>query len=428
MQGLTVTCARCHDHKYDPIPTKDYYSLYGVFASSREPDELPILEPIARGPALEAFEKELKRLEEEKAKFERDNEAMKKDRPREFKEKIKPFDNRIKQLHARHAGAPPRGMVMIDLPNPMQPRVLVRGNPGNPGPEVPRQFVEVLAGPERKPFTQGSGRLELARAIASENNPLTARVFVNRVWGHLFGEGLVRTPSDFGLRSEPPSHPELLDYLAARFMAEGWSVKSLIRLIVLSSTYQQSSDGSAEGLRRDPDNFLLWKMNRRRLDFEALRDSLLMVSGDLDPAFGGQALDLAKQPFSKRRTVYGFIDRQNLPPMFRTFDFANPDTHSPQRHETVVPQQALFLMNSPFVLERTGRLVARLDAEGASDPAGRVQRLHRLLFGREASAAETRRGLEYVAALAKENKSARLSPWEQYAQVLLLTNEFVFVD
>lgn len=428
MQGLTVTCARCHDHKFDPIPTKDYYSLYGVFASSQEPDDLPILEPISRGPALDAFEKELQRLTEEKAKFERENEAMKKDKPREFKEKIKPFDNKIKQLHAKHPGAPPRGMVLIDLPQPVQPRVFVRGNAGNPGPEVPRQFLGLLTGTERRPFTKGSGRLELAQAIVSKDNPLTARVFVNRVWGHLFGEGLVLTPSDFGLRSEPPSHPELLDHLASEFVADGWSVKNLIRRIVLSSTYRQSSDGAAAGLQRDPENRLLWKMNRRRLDFEALRDSLLAVSGDLDPTLGGQAIDLAKQPFSKRRTVYGFIDRQNLPPMFRTFDFANPDTHSPQRHETVVPQQALFLMNSPFVLERARRLTARLETAGVTEPAARVQHLHRLLFGREATPAETQQGLAYVQAVEADGKSTKLAAWEQYAQVLLLTNEFVFVD
>ena len=425
MLGLTVTCARCHDHKYDPIPTRDYYSLYGVFASSREPDELPLLEPFTRGPGYEEFQKELARLEEEKARFERENEQMRKERPREFREKIKPFDNKIKRLHATHPAAPPRGMVLVDLPQPVTPRVFVRGNARNPGPEVPRQFLGVLAGEKREPFQHGSGRLELARAIASPDNPLTARVLVNRVWLHHFGAGLVRTPSDFGLRSEPPSHPELLDWLAARFVADGWSIKKLHRLIMLSSTYRQASDGNPAYARTDPDNLLLGRMNRRRLDFEALRDSLLFVAGQLDPTMGGQAVDLVKPPLSRRRTVYGFIDRQNLPGMYRTFDFASPDTHSPQRYVTTVPQQALFLMNSPFVLEQARALVARPDVQARTDPAERIGHLYRLLFGRPATPDEVAAARGFLASAADQ---AGLTPWEKYAQVLLLTNEFAFVD
>jgi hypothetical protein len=421
--GLTVTCARCHDHKYDPIPTADYYSLYGVFASSREPEELPLLDTNPGGPDYEAFSRELKRLEEEKAKFERDNEQMEKERPREFKEKIKPFDNRIKQLHARHPGAPGRGMVMVDRSSPPQPRVFLRGNPANPGPEVPRQFLAILEGGDRQPFQHGSGRLELAQAIASKDNPLTARVMVNRIWLHLFGQGLVRTPSDFGTRSDPPSHPELLDYLAWRFMEDGWSVKKLMRLIVLSSVYQQSS--VAEGATGDPENLLLSRMTRRRLDFEALRDSLLFISGHLDSNVHGRSVDLGKAPYSRRRTMYGFIDRQNLPGMFRTFDFAGPDTHSPQRHSTTVPQQALFLMNHPFVVEQVKKLVARPEVAAAAPGDGKVQALHRLIFGRQATADDLALARDF---LAKAEPSEKLSPWEQYAQVLLLSNEFVFVD
>ena len=175
--------------------------------------------------------------------------------------------------------------------------------------------------------------------IGSPENPLTARVLVNRVWLHHFGEGLVRTPSDFGLRSEPPTHPELLDYLAARFIADGWSLKKLHRTIMLSSTYQQSSNGSGAGQKSDPENRLVWKMNRRRLDFEATRDALLAAGGDMDLKVGGPSIDVLAQPFSRRRSVYGYIDRQNLPGLFRTFDLATPDTTSPMRHTTTVPQQ-----------------------------------------------------------------------------------------
>ena len=299
MMGLTVTCARCHNHKFDPIPTEDYYSLYGVLASCVE-KQVPLAPQ-----------------------------------------------------------SPEQAMVLEDAPTPETPHVFVRGNPGNLGATVPRQFLALLSGPDRKPFEQGSGRLELAQRIASPANPLTARVLVNRVWLHHFGEGLVRTPSDFGLRSEAPTHPELLDWLAARFVADGWSLKKLHKTIMLSSAYQQSSDGSAEGTKSDPENRLVWKMNRRRLDFEATRDALLAAGGDMDLKIGGPSIDLLAQPFSRRRSMYGYIDRQNLPGLFRTFDLATPDATSPMRHTTTVPQQALYLMNSPFVVEQAQRFVKR---------------------------------------------------------------------
>src|SRR5204862_5826437 len=183
-----------------------------------------------------------------------------------------------------------------------------------PGPEVPRRFLEVLSEPDRPPFTNGSGRLELARAIASRDNPLTARVYVNRVWLHHFGEGLVSTPGDFGVRTEPPLHRALLDYLAATFLENGWSTKYLHRLIVLSATYQQSSDAPPASVKADPDNRLVARMNRQRLDFEAMRDTVLALGGRLDLTLGGIPVELHTEPFATRRTIYGLIDRQNLPP------------------------------------------------------------------------------------------------------------------
>jgi hypothetical protein len=279
-------------------------------------------------------------------------------------------------------------MALRDAERPYHPRVFIRGNPSNPGPEVPRQFLEVLAGERRKPFEHGSGRLELARAIANRDNPLTARVLVNRVWLRLFGSGLVRTPSDFGLRSEPPSHPELLDYLAARFMQEGWSVKRLIGQIMLSSVYQQSSDTSLKNARLDPANQWLGRMSRRRLDFEALRDSLLAVTGQLDRTAGGHSVEITTEPFSKRRTVYGFVERQNLPGLFRTFDFASPDASSPQRFATTVPQQALYLMNNAFVVEQARGLVRRPDFPGGAPIEERVGFLYARTLQRNPSKAE----------------------------------------
>ncbi len=364
--ALTVTCARCHDHKYDPIPSADYYSLYGVLASSVEPAE------------------------------------------------------------------PADVMTLADAPQPVAPHVFVRGNPGNQGPEVPRQFLSVLSGDHRQPFHDGSGRLELAKAIASGDNPLTARVIVNRIWMYYFENPLVDTPSDFGLRSDPPTHPALLDYLAATLVEENWSLKSIQRLILTSATYRQSSVETAAGRTADPENRLLWRMNRKRLDFEALRDALLAASGQLDRSLGGPSVEITAQPWSVRRTLYGRIDRQNLPNLFRTFDFASPDTHSPRRFTTTVPQQALYLMNSPFVNEQTRRLAGRRELAEASAPADKIARLYEIVLARRPTDAESQLGLAFLDAegqsASAESPAEQLSPWERYVQVVLLSNEFIFID
>ncbi len=356
MMGLTVTCARCHDHKYDPIPSADYYSLYGVFASTHEP--------------------------------ERDKSTVR----------------------------------LADLPNPFNPYVFVRGQQHNHGDRVPRQFLAALA-PDRQPFKDGSGRRELAEAIASANNPLTARVFVNRVWGHLFGRHLVDTPSDFGVRSDPPDNPELLDYLAGSLIDHDWSLKKLIREMMLSSVYQQSSQGKP--LPADSENRLLSRMNRRRLDFEAQRDSLLAASGQLDRTIGGPSVDITKTPFPTRRTVYAYIDRQNLPGVFRAFDLANPDTHTPQRFQTTVPQQGLFLLNNTFVLERAAALASR--TQSIADSNERIRELFRLAYLREPTAVELAGSLSFVAS-PPDNDSKTFDVWARFAHVLLLANEFAFID
>ena len=347
--ALTVGCARCHDHKYDPIPAADYYSLYGVFRSSREP-----------------------KVDE------------------------------VKALMA---------MTLAEEDQPFDPYVFLRGQQGHRGPQVPRQFLAVVAGPERKPFANRSGRLELAQAIVSPTNPLTARVIVNRVWSHHFASPLVKTPSDFGLRADPPTHPELLDWLSAELIAHGWSLKRLHREIMVSSVYRQASAKSP-----DPENRRLSHMNRQRLDWESLRDSLLFASGRLDRSLGGPASDILKAPFSGRRTIYGFIDRQNLPLTFRNFDFASPDTHTPSRFVTSVPQQTLFLRNSPFLVELSRAFAGR---------TRQLESLFRLAYGREPTAEEIQLADQFLADAAGESS---LTPWEQLAQVLLLSNEFQFVD
>jgi hypothetical protein len=423
--GLTVGCARCHDHKFDPIPQADYYSLYGVFASSIEPRDLPsIMEP-GSSPAYTAFEKELAALKQDADHYEQEHRQELLSGNRAARDGLRKLRKKIDRLRVTHPGAPPSAMVLVDAPQPVQPHILLRGNPRNPGKAVPRQFLACLSGTERRPFTQGSGRLELAEAIATSANPLTARVLVNRVWLHHFGQGLVRTPSDFGLRGDPPTQPELLDYLAATFVEQGWSIKKLHRLILLSNTYRQSTAGDPRGERIDPDNRLLGRRDRTRLDFEALRDALLAAGGRLDLRVGGKPVDLVGAPFSARRSVYGFIDRQNLPGLFRAFDFASPDATRPQRHETTVPQQALFLMNSPFVVEQAKRLAARPDVTAHADAADCIDYLYRLLYARPAEPDEVDRGLRFLAAA---QGGGSLSPWEKYAQVLLLANEFAFVD
>jgi hypothetical protein len=302
-------------------------------------------------------------------------------------------------------------LTLVDRPIAAEPRVFRRGNSVDKGDDVPRQFLSLLAGTERKAFEHGSGRRELADAIIDPENPLTARVIVNRVWAHHFGQGLVPTPSDFGLRADRPSHPELLDWLASRFVAEGWSLKKLHRWIVLSSTFRQSSSGPkdpklrARAIKEDPANRLLWRMNQRRMTFEQFRDAMLVATGELDRTIGGKPVDLFKDVATKRRTVYGIVDRQFFPSTLRMFDFANPDLHVPRRSETTVPQQALFFMNHPLVLRQV-RSLAKF-SESKATPEQRVQALFEKAYQRRPTSAELEESLALVRATAQAKTSAR---------------------
>ncbi len=310
-------------------------------------------------------------------------------------------------------GSPARAPVLEDAEKPKDSNVFIKGNPGNRGPVVPRHFFSILSGDNPLPFKDGSGRLELARDIASKDNPLTARVMVNRVWLYHFGEGLVRTPDDFGTRGDTPSHPELLDYLASRFMDEGWSIKKLHRLIMLSSVYQQSSDENPHYEQIDPENRWLWRMNRRRLDFEALRDTILAIGGDLDMTVGGKPVKLDSEPYSLRRTVYGYVDRRNLPNMYQAFDFANPDLTTGKRESTVVPQQALFMMNSPLVVEQARNVVRRADFKTQAGATAHVDMLYKLIYQRSPSEIEMKLALDYLQSdAAAEWQTNAQSAWE----------------
>jgi hypothetical protein len=343
------------------------------------------------------------------------------DRPSQAK--LQELRNAVQQWLTTGPGAPPRALSVEDASTPFEARIFVRGNPNNLGKPAPRRFLAVLAGSAPTPFQHGSGRLELARAIASRDNPLTARALVNRVWMHHFGNPLVATPGDFGLRSHPPTHPELLDHLATKLMEDGWSIKALHRRIMLSSSYQQRSDDRAEARAIDPGNALYWRMNRRRLDFESTRDALLAVSGLLESTIGGPPMPGLTTAGANRRTIYGFIDRLNLPGLFRTFDFPDPTTTSPRRDQTTVAPQALFLMNHPFVISAARGLVARPELASEDDLDHKLDRLYRMIYGRQPGDADRALAREFLA-----GSNGGANRWWSFAQALLMANEFVFID
>ncbi|MDQ3622531.1 MAG: DUF1549 and DUF1553 domain-containing protein, partial [Verrucomicrobiota bacterium] len=661
-QALTVSCARCHDHAFDPIPTADYYSLHGIFASTIEPREKPALNVRTEDPQFLDFERKLAELEQKNreayysflekflgefrkkagpyllaARADRGKEtpqqiaarnaisrehkldqdflrtlrirsdhavlgpfarfaALKpeqfaatssevlaqivanadkrrrsndlvaaafkeltappasieevaavyaklfagiEDRARAFfaasrtatGESVEGFEpalaeliqtpytvepaskidsenlsltlerspirnakgagfyfDQINTLKLTHPGAPARAMVVADSPAPKNSPIFIRGEAQSRGPVAPRQYLEIVCGKDRTPFANGSGRLELAQAIASKENPLTARVMINRIWLHHFGEAMVRTPDDLGVQSEKPSHPELLDYLAWHFMEQGWSMKKLHKAILLSRVYQLSSQTNAKFEAMDPENRLLWRANIRRLDFEAMRDSLLVISGKLDRTLGGKPVNLTDEPYSYRRSVYGYIDRGALPELMAQFDFSDPEMTNTKRTTTIVPQQALFFMNSPMCVDVARKAVARPDFTAAPDDASRVRMLYGFLFQRAprpeeihfaeefigtierssnqvAQSAEgkgeillaslddkaTRREAKLAQETARKPKPAKpqnkrggtrgairnegeyverkaLGAWEQYAQALLFTNEMAYVN
>ena len=563
--GLTVACARCHDHKYDPIPTKDYYSLYAILSNIREPEDRPLLgESGALSPKQEVYQQRLEHIWKEYQDYRkrrnaemvaffktqtaeylaaaRDCEGLgnteieelvrdrqlnqhvlerwrqylskskasgepvfrlwhaaaaipaaqfeakwpavhaaakapgpleaelstakvanlrdlanvyaaaltKCDRPERLddpeREELRavlrgpasPADVPLKEFEliytegdsnntrairvrynamlaqAAYDGAAPRAMAVEDVPSPVPAHVFIRGNPNNPGASTVPRFLTCLGGGDDKAFHNGSGRLELAQAILDPENPLTARVMVNRVWMHHFGFGLVRTPSDFGFRGDPPTHPELLDYLAVKFVESGWSLKQLHRLIMSSATYRQASADNEAARKLDPENHLLWRMNRQRLEIECVRDSMLAAAGRLDLTVGGVPFPLTAEPSTPRRTVYGFIERGRVPAMLSAFDFASPDQHAPLRYVTTVPQQALFFLNSPFIAEQANALARRPEITGVANPSERIDRLYHIVFGRAPEKRELEAGLKFIAQSADTGGDAAAASVWQY--------------
>jgi hypothetical protein len=319
--------------------------------------------------------------------------------PQQIAYKIQNLMSAVTQVEMTHPGAPKRAMVVQDAPVAKNSQVYIRGEAGNKGEVAPRRFLEILSPANRPEFKDGSGRLELAQAIASKTNPLTARVMMNRIWLHHFGEGIVPTPDDFGTMSGAPSHPELLDYLANRFMQRGWSVKAMHKEIMMSAVYQQVTETNEAYAKADPENTLLWHYPMRRLELEPLRDSLLYIAGELDLKVGGQPVNILSEPYSMRRSVYGYIDRRELPEMMNYFDFANPSMSTGKRHETTVPQQALFMMNSPLVVDVARKLLNRPEMSLAKTDAQRVHALYWMVYQRPPKPTEIELGLKFVQAM-----------------------------
>ena len=631
--GLTVSCARCHDHKFDPIPIADYYSLHGVFASTEETYQKPVLKNHASPADIADYEAKLTELERRNRehyydllqsfveRFAREAEArvrlhalvvhpgfqsaeafdlkermgivhfpqldlqitrdithpvwgplnrlasIERDTPGKFKEngpellkkaqadaRLNPLIARaleqvkgvsmdeicdayvqvfqqalpafsallqasredkpaplepplaevaasiwpmpriseirtteqlmavyqrlaltggdvddfqflsINELRLTHPGAPACAMICRDIAAPRDSRVFIRGDEHKLGDSAPRQFLECLSAGTREPFRDGSGRLQLAREIANKTNPLTARVAVNRAWMHHFGEGFVRTPDDLGNMSEKPSHPELLDTLAVWFMENGWSLKKLHKLILLSAAYQQSANpsdnhASVHATVTDADNRLLWRANLRRLDFESIRDSLLLLTGKLDHTIGGKPANITDEPFSHRRSIYGYVDRLFLSDLPTQFDFADPMLPTSRRISTIVPQQALYFMNNPLTVDVARSVVTRPDVALAKNDSEKITALYRILFQRAPSADEARYAAAFLARTVKlpapklkvvatkspkltglaakaamlQNEGERierrpLSPWELLVQAMICANEFVYVN
>ena len=433
--GLTVSCARCHDHKFDPIPTIDYYALSGIFQSTRTyfgtvnvivnrrgtkllelpvPDATPM--KILTTRELEAIKSRLANSEDEMAEL-LANRRSRQQGQNNNQQQLNRLRTTVAQLRARLNGHDANGvaktlaMGVQDYANPVDPTVLVRGEIDKPAQTVSRGFLQVLHHPE-VPMSlprESSGRLELARWLTSEENPLTARVMVNRIWQKLFGKGIVTSSNNFGTTGQAPTHPGLLDHLAVHFMKEGWSTKGMIRELVNSRSYRMSSTYSKAAYTKDPDNALHWRSTPRRLDAEALRDAMLVASGDLDlerprGSMVVQVGDVGIGPrvnaavFNrpvKYRSVYLPIVRDGLPESLALFDPADPNLVTGDRESTNVPGQALYMMNNPFVVGQ-GVVMARRLIEEAETSGERLTLAFQLTYGRLPSSSEIEQAKSFL--------------------------------
>jgi hypothetical protein len=446
--GLTLGCARCHNHKFDPISQQDYYALAGIFYSTHilanvgaKGDHSVIQRmPLAPPEYLQKREAQARQMQELDGQVARQSASLiaglASPQPSPLRvglvarsAELAKAEEQREALRNEMLPAPPLtlGAQEGGTPGSLFPAIQdvpihIRGSYTRPGAVVPRRLPAFFVGTDQPPITHGSGRLEVARWVAARDNPLTARVLVNRVWQHHFGEGIVRTPNNFGKLGEPPTHPALLDWLAARCVADGWSVKALHRRIMLSAAYQQASVVSAEALHKDPDNRWFGRQNARRLEAEAIRDAMLAAAGRLDRALGGPAaLDLDRP----RRSLYVQTTRWDRTNFSTLFDAANPDQPVEKRTVSTVAPQALFLLNHEFVVGQAKRLAERLRQEVPADEGARIDRAYRLLFGRPVRPEEAEIGRAFLERAARRGSEAA---WIDYVHVLLCSDEFVYVD
>ncbi len=447
--GLNLRCARCHDHKFDPVSTQDYYGLYGLFESTEFPwpggEELqsksigrqkfvPLVpESEVEGP-LRAWREKAQALRAEIEKTEKEPAG----KPRD--EKLSALKNELKLLERRGLPAEVPAAYAVREGTPRNSPVQLRGEPDKPGPVAPRRAPRCLAGDAPLDLPpRSSGRREFAEWLTRPDDALFARVMVNRIWQHHFGKGLVATPNNFGARGEPPTHPELLDYLAACFVESGWSIKAVHRLILSSAAYQLSSADQAEARQIDPGNRLCWRFDRRRLEAEPIRDAMLSVAGALDLRPGGAQPFPAPEkwtwtqhnPFkeiypSSHRSVYLMTPRFQRHPFLALFDGPDTNSSTESRRTSIVPQQALYALNNPFVDEQARRFGRRICA-ASSDDQNRIRYACACAWSRTPDAGEERKFLAFVEA-ARAAAADPLEPWVSLARVLLASNEFFYVD
>jgi hypothetical protein len=452
-QGLSLSCARCHDHKFDPVSTRDYYALYGIFSSTvfphpgsegkSRPEKLVPLVPKSeverlekeRATQLAAVDGEIKIAAEAKAAAEKEPESAERKGKIDAAAKAESDAKKRKKEIAEKTLYPLA--YAVSEGKPANTRLQVRGDPKRLGDEVPRGFLQVLGEATLPADCKSSGRLELANWIADPGNPLTARVMVNRIWQQPFGRGIVATPNDFGTRGHAPNNPQLLDFLAERFVASGWSIKAMHRLILLSHTWQQSTAGDVSA---DPHNDLWTRAERRRLDAEAIRDALYFVGGDLDLAPGGEhpfppvhtwGFTQHNQFFAlydtPKRAVYQMQQRLRKHPFFALFDGADTNSSTATRPPSTTPLQALFAMNDPFLHERANRLAARV-LNDASDDRHRLEQVFLRLYARRPEPEEAALFSAHLSTLSQKKKLPPPQAWASVCRVLLGANEFLYLD
>lgn len=459
--GATINCARCHNHKFDPITTEDYYGIYGIFHSTRYPwpgieleqkqrDLVPLVAADEAQRLLAEHKRKQDELNAEVKRLEKERDAAKDDARKALDKQI----NQAKQHASKHASVVPfeQAYAVAEAKQIEDVAVQQKGDPAKQGEMVSRHFLTVLGGQPLPENDKTSGRLQLANWIADPKNPLTARVMVNRLWLYHFGKGLVATPNDFGRQGKPPTHPELLDYLATQFIASGWSVKAMHRQMVLSHTYRLSSRPTDTARDKDPGNELLGSYPRRRLDAEAIRDTLLLLGGNLDPTPGGphpfppqsEWKFTQHNPFkavydTNRRSVYLMTQRIQRHPYLAIFDGPDPAASTPQRLTSTTPLQALYLLNDAFVHEQAVGLAKRLLAEPLlaerdNDPA-RIELAYMLMLSRKPAAEEAETSLQFLAEARRKLRSASTpveqldqQVWQALLRSMFRLNEFVYVD